>query len=194
MKVENFDTALLKKAQLGDTDAFETIITKYERLIINVAYRMLGNLEDARDTSQEVCIKIFKNLSKCDSIENLEGWICRITHNACIDEIRKQNSRPKATVLRAGNDGETLDPLSILPTDEGIPERAFDEKESLHQLEAAIMNIDERHRQLIVLRDIEGFSYQEISEAIDMPMGTVKSRISRARAALAQSLTLMRNK
>ena len=178
---------LLNRAAKGDASAFEGIIVQYEKLIYNVAYRIMGNQEDALDICQEVYIKIYRNLAKCASIEYIKNWVCTITHNACMDELRR----------RKGKTADSYD--EILESQEGRakaepadgaarPEDVLLHQELSHAIADAIKQLSDEHRILIVLRDIQGMSYEEIADITNNPLGTVKSRLSRARNNLKNLL------
>jgi len=179
------DDSMLQRAVSGDMEAFETLIRSYEKLIYNITYRMLGNPDDARDASQEVFIKIYKNLSKCANMKAFKSWVYTVTNNTCIDEIRKRKNKTADSLdaMIRTEDGEME---KQFPADELTPEERLLRKESRESLKKAIMQLSPEHRSLIVLRDIRGLSYSELAEATGASLGTVKSRLSRARNQLCQ--------
>lgn len=194
----DLDNSILQRAIYGDVLAFEQLIIKYEKLIFNIAYRMLGSLDDAKDASQEVLLRAYRNLRHCVSIDHFKYWVCMITSNICIDEIRK----------RKGLGGKVIQPLDKnyrspaqdsdgpqviqIPSSEPTPEELLEKKELKKTIQDAIDNLSENHKIFIVLRDIHGFSYDEIAQITLLPIGTVKSRISRARENLKKILTEMK--
>jgi RNA polymerase sigma-70 factor (ECF subfamily) len=160
--------------------AFEEILQKYQRLIFHIARRYFKNHEDAMDASQDAAIKIFNGLPRVALNENgnLKAWICTITARTCLDTLRKK--RPQTTELNE----ETFSALAPLPS-------AFDSaaaNERTNEIISAINNLPNEHRIAIILRDIQGLSYDEISRALNVSLGTIKSRISRARANLQKTL------
>lgn len=177
---------LLENAQNGDNMAFEELILKYEKLIYNVAYRILQNPEDARDISQESLIKIYKNLKNCPHIKAFKNWSCAITTNSCIDYLRYKNKR-QATSLDAKLEEESSNYFQV-PSDDPSPEQETISKEDAKTLYKAINELSEKDKSMIVLRDINSYSYQEIAEIMDLNIGTVKSKISRARNKLKDAL------
>jgi len=179
------DDLLLQRAASGDMDAFEALIRSYERLIFSIAYRMLGNADDARDASQEVLIKIYKNLGKCANMKAFKSWVYTVANNTCIDEIRKRKNKTADSLdaMIQTDDGEME---KQFPADDLTPEERLLRKENKEALQKAILQLSPEHRTLIVLRDIRGLSYGELAEATGASLGTVKSRLSRARNQLCQ--------
>ncbi len=182
------ENEILQRAINGDIHAFEQLILKYEKLVFNISYRMMGNVEDAKDISQEALFKIYKNLSKCVDIRHFKSWICMITNNTCIDELRK----------RKGKTNESLDEYIELQeggvakqirSNELTPEETLSRKERSVTVQEAINRLSYGQKILIVLRDIQGLSYEEMVNATNLSMGTVKSRLARARANLKKILT-----
>lgn len=174
---------LIKSALKGDMASFEELILSYEKKVYNVALRILKNPEDAKDISQEVFIKIYKNLDKFDGKSSFSTWVYRITTNACIDELRKKKGK------------ETFSMDSEIEEDEGSfkrefadnspsPEEAVISKETGNEIIKSVEKLSDEHRTIIVLRDIHGLSYTEIADMTGLSIGTVKSRISRARLHL----------
>lgn len=184
---DDLEKILIKKAKRGDITSFERLIITHERNIYNIAYRMFNNEEDAKDIVQEVFMKVYKNLNKFDENSKFSTWIHRITVNTCIDELRK----------RKGKETNSIDEL--MDTDEGnikkqytdtafTPEQILIAKEDINNLKQFISLLSENHKTLIILRDIQGLSYSEIAEITDSSLGTVKSRLARARIQLRNIL------
>ena len=178
---------ILKKAVNGDISAFEALILQHEKFIYNVAWRIMGNAEDAKDISQEAIIKIYRYLSSCTSAAHLRAWIARIVHNTCMDELRRRKGKTSLSydaMLDVG-DGEAE---WQIPDKADGPETIALRKELGGQIEQALQQLSPEHRALIVLRDINSLSYEEIAEITTLPLGTVKSRISRGRNNLKRIL------
>jgi len=176
---------LLSRAVSGDMDAFEELIRGYERLIYSIAYRMLGSAEDARDAAQETMIKIYRNLARCTSIDAFQSWVYTITNNTCIDELRKRKNKTTDSLdeLVKTDDGAMAKQLK---SNDPTPEDILLRREQQKMLQQAINKLSPEHRALIVLRDINGLSYDELSATTGASLGTVKSRLSRARNQLCQ--------
>lgn len=168
--------------------AFEALLERYGRRIYQLAYRMAGNEADAKDLAQEACIRVYRALRRIDPTANLESWLYRIVTNLYIDMLRR---RPKARI-------ESLDaPLVTAKGDEvtrEVPDPVADPEETVlrGQLDAdiqrALLGLSADLRMVVVLSDIEGHSYEEISEMLRIPVGTVKSRLHRARRILQDRL------
>lgn len=188
---DDIEKTLLNKAKQGNIIAFEKLIISHEKTVYNIAYRMFNNEEDAKDIAQEVFIKIYKNLNKFDGNCKISTWIHRITVNTCIDELRKRKGKETSSIdsLIDLDDGEVQKQY----TDNSFnPEQSLINKEDIEDLKNAINLLSENHKALIVLRDIQGLSYNEIAEITQISLGTIKSRISRARIQLKN--IIMNNK
>jgi RNA polymerase sigma-70 factor (ECF subfamily) len=178
---------LIQKCKNGDIHSFELLIESYQSKVFNIAYRMLGNAEDASDVAQEVFLKIFKSISTFKEEASLSTWIYRIATNVCLDEIRK---RKKENIISMNStiqleDGE----LNIqMETTDPRPDEILEEKELRDEVKDAIGCLKDEHKIVIILRDINGFSYEDISNILNCPLGTIKSRINRARNSLKNIL------
>lgn len=178
---------LLERSKAGDIAAFEQLIEGYQRRIFNIALRMLGNYDDAGDLTQEVLIRIYKSIKNFKEQSSFSTWIYRITTNVCLDEIRKRKNR-KFISLDEEIRLEDGDMKRQIESDEPSPEASAEAGELKKMVNDSIALLSEEHRIVIVLRDIQGFSYEEIAEMQKLPEGTVKSRINRARQALKNIL------
>lgn len=174
---------LVQRAQQGDEEAFGTLILASEKLIYNIALRMMNNPEDAKDISQDVFIKAFKNIAKFDGKSSFSTWIYRIAVNTCIDEIRKRKGKDTLSMDKE-IEGEENSFANQLESNEPTPEVQFLDKEKSIAIQNAINKLSLEHKTMITLRDLQGLSYTEISEAVGISIGTVKSRITRARKNL----------
>lgn len=169
-----YDTKMVTCILQGAGKLIEQIIIENEKLIYNVALRIFKNPEDAKDISQEVCIKIYQNAGKLKPDDNLKAWIFRVTYNTCIDEIRKRKNKQTYSI------NENVD----FEHDYMTPEKIVIQKEKNSDIIDALYSLSDDHRVLIVLRDINGLTYDEIADASGISIGTVKSRIHRARLKL----------
>lgn len=179
---ESGEDKLISKAVSGDSAAFSELMAKHEKRMYAVALRMCANREDAQDCLQDAMIRIYRSISGFKGQSSFATWVYRITMNTCLDELRKRKSR-QATSL------DTLVESGYSPTD-GIntPEKQAISSEQRRVLDGAIAELPEDMRSAIVLRDIQGFSYEEIAQMQDANIGTIKSRISRGREKLRQIL------
>ena len=183
----HIDEVLLKKAMSGDMASFERLIINHEKLVYNACFRIMGDQEDAKDASQEVFIKLYKNIDKCNNLNTFKAWLYRIIHNCCIDLIRKKKGKKTLSIDKMLDTPEGEMEQQIKST-ELSPEEEYLQKEAASNIQRAITKLSDDYRTLVVLRDIQGLSYEEISAALDIPMGTVKSRISRSRQKLKSLL------
>ncbi len=175
--------SLIERCKSGDMLAFEDIVHQYERLVYATAYRMLNNHSDAQDVSQEVFIKIYRKLESYKPTYSFGAWVSTITSNTAIDYIRKHK---KQSLLSLDKEIEFEDSSVglTLESNDLTPEQELIQKEKRELIQKAIELLDEESRELIILRDINGISYTEISELLDIKLGTVKSKISRSRIKL----------
>lgn len=179
------DEELLKKVKNGDVDAFEEIIAKYEKKVFSLIYNMLKNDNDIEDIAQEVFVKVYRNIDEFRGNSSLYTWIYRITTNLCLDYIKKQKSVIYIDEKIQTDDGEVD---FQLPSEEKLQDELYEEKELKQKLEKSIAKLPDKQRVMIVLRDIKGLSYEEISEILEIKLGTVKSQINRARLKLKELL------
>ncbi|MDR2903798.1 MAG: RNA polymerase sigma factor [Clostridiales bacterium] len=187
----DFQEALLKKAKQGYIPAFEKLILQYEKLIYNIAYRMFGNQEDARDLSQETLIKIYKNIGKCVDIRHFKSWLYTVTGNTCIDELRRRKGKTTDSIDEDLEFSEGNVKKQMRSGDK-TPEESYLNNELGETLQKAIGRLSPDKRRLVILRDIRGLSYAELSEITDTSMGTVKSKLARARGELKDILTKLK--
>lgn len=174
---------LLQRAGKGDAQAFNALMSQQEGRMYAVALRMCGNHEDAQDCMQEAMLRIFRAISSFKGQSTFSTWVYRITMNTCLDELRRAKRR-KATSL-----DERLE-AGWSPVDTGdSPERHALRSEQRRAIDRAIRLLPEDMRSAIVLRDIQGMSYEEIAEILSANVGTIKSRISRGRSRLREILS-----
>ncbi|MBQ6711996.1 MAG: sigma-70 family RNA polymerase sigma factor [Clostridia bacterium] len=180
------EKALVQKAKAGDRDAFAALVSAYEGKIYNLALRYLGNREDAMDASQEVFLRVFRFLPGFQEESGFSTWIYRIGVNVCKDMLAKRAKRGELSLELPDEeeDYRTAEVADSRYDPEAIVEQA-DLRESLAE---AIGQLPQQQREMIVLRDIQGLSYEEIGQVLSLEAGTVKSRLSRARENLRKKL------
>ena len=180
------EKALVQKAKAGDRDAFAALVSAYEGKIYNLALRYLGNREDAMDASQEVFLRVFRFLPGFQEESVFSTWIYRIGVNVCKDMLAKRAKRGELSLELPDEeeDYRTAEVADSRYDPEAIVEQA-DLRESLAE---AIGQLPQQQRAMIVLRDIQGLSYEEIGQVLSLESGTVKSRLSRARENLRKKL------
>ena len=171
----------------GDVNAFEELVTEYQTRVYNIALKMTGNREDAFDISQEAFIKAYKALNGFRGESSFGSWLYRLTANMSVDFIRRQNIHKPYKLVYLDDEGELERPYEI-PDYSGEPQSRLESMETREAIDAGLKSLPSEQRLILILRDVDGLSYQEISEALEMELGTVKSRIFRARAKLADYL------
>ena len=170
----------------GETDEFEKLVAAYEKPVYHITLKMTGNEEDAFDLSQETFLKAYRSLSSFRGESSFGTWVCRMATNLSIDFLRKQ--KRQGTVLSLDEPDEAGRPTE-LPDLRYEPQTAAEKRELTKQVHEGLQKLPPEQKVILVLRDMEGFSYQEIADILKMELGTVKSRIYRARAHLAKLLT-----
>lgn len=169
----------------GDQNAFEQLVRENQNNIFKIALSLVKNVEDAEDIAQDVFIKIYNAINSFNGQSTISTWIYRITYNVSLDFLKKHGK--KAKVTKTLDDPEDYEVLSI----EGntfIPDAMFELKETREDIKDALSQISEEQRQLIELKDVHGFSYEEIISMTGLKDGTLKSRLSRGRQALKDIL------
>ncbi len=181
------DAVLVKRAQAGDKRAFEMLVTKYQRRILRLLGRILHNQSDVEDVAQDTFLKAYRALPKFRNESAFYTWLYRIAVNTARNHISSKHNQVFVSDQIESQDGETFSLLDNL-TDGETPETHMHNREIIEALQIALDELPEQLRQAIVLRELEGLSYEEISTAMDCPVGTVRSRIFRAREAIAEQL------
>jgi len=174
------DAVLIQKSKQGDVHSFELLISKYQVYAYNIAWRMLGNEEDAKDATQETLIKVFRGLDKFKENSEFSTWLYTITVNTCRDQLRKR----KKVMTLSVDDTEEKVPIQLVAEESADPAVRLEQKEVAGQLLSALGKIPEFQKTAVLLRDVYGFSYEEIGAIENCSVGTVKSRISRGRHGL----------
>lgn len=174
------DQLLLERIQNGDKKAFSELVSEYEKPIYRICYRFLGNEEDSLDAVQEVFIKIYRYIGKFEGKSSLKTWIYRIAANTCITAFEKKK-KEKQGFLKAFSSWFSS---FYQPS---LEEQVIEQETSLLNIKTVtekLSDLPEIYRMPVILKDIEGFSMDKISEILEIPLGTVKSRINRGRAIL----------
>ncbi len=177
---------LLHKARNGDVGAFEELTTAYYSKVYSICYRMLNNTEDAYEQAQETFIKAFKYIKDFKGNCAISTWLYRIATNVCLDFIRK--NKKKKVISIEQNTFEDLQLKDSLISENPGPEKVAETNAQKQAIKEAMDKMNEKNRLAIILRDFMGLSYDEISDTMKIPVGTVKSRISRARNELRELL------
>ena len=183
------EVELLRLAQRGDLDAFNRVVLEHQTRAFNVALRVLGDGEAAADATQEAFLSAYRNLRSYRG-GSFRAWLLRIVTNACYDELRRRKRRPATSLEDLGpetEDGETEVDAWLASTADG-PERLSERTELVHAIQDCLDRLPDEFRIVAVLADVQGYNYDEVSSAIGKPLGTVKSRLARARARLRDCL------
>lgn len=178
----------VKRAKNGDINAFEIIVKTYEKKIYNLALRYNNNREDAFDISQEVFIKVFRSIGSFKEESSFSTWLYRVAVNVCIDYQRKNKKHSNSLSLTIRDDDGDEQQLEIEDISYS-PETVYDRTELRESIGKALNMLSEEHKQVLILREINGLSYEEIAEVLSLEEGTVKSRIYRGREKLCRILS-----
>lgn len=184
------DAELVRRAQAGDHAAFRELFDRYHKRVYSVAFGVLKNRHDALDCVQEGFVKVHRHLPNFQGSSSFYTWLYRIVMNLAIDQLRRRKTARPVEF----DDGLRRD--SHEPGDDAIVSRLLDEnprkavirRELLERVQAALAELPEYHRQVILLREIEGMSYEEMAEALDVPKGTIMSRLFHARKKMQEAL------
>jgi RNA polymerase sigma-70 factor (ECF subfamily) len=180
------ENKLIQTARGGDLEAFNDLVLRYQDSVYSVAYRIMGEGDSAADVSQEVFITAFRRLETFRS-GNFRAWLLRIATNRCYDELRRRKRRPATGIDDLP--GADFDDGPPLP-DENTPspEQAVQTNELQRAIQNCINALKDDQKLVLVMSDVEGFDYNAIAESMEINLGTVKSRLSRARASVRQCL------
>jgi RNA polymerase sigma-70 factor (ECF subfamily) len=162
-------SSVIEAAKAGDLAAFEQLMRQYERMVLVTALRLLGSTEDAQDASQEVFLKLYRNLGKVESSGAFSGWLYRVTVNTCHDLRRR---RPASVALQEAGE---------IASGDADPQQLTAEEERRRVLQLSLRMLSEKEREALVLRDLEGLSTEEVARVLGSSEATVRSQISKAR-------------
>lgn len=177
---------IISRVLSGDTNAFEALVIENQRQVYTLALKMTGNEEDAYDISQDAFVKAYRSLPKFRGDSKFSVWLYRLTSNLCLDFLRSRKRR--AAVSTSYTNDEDEDRELEIPDERFSPETVLEKNELRLSVNAAMEALPEDYRQILILREINGLSYDEIAEVLSLELGTVKSRIFRARKKLCSIL------
>ena len=161
---------------------FRTLVEKHRDWVFSFSYYTLGNVEEAEDTTQEVLMRLWDNLESLRE-ETIPAWLRRVTRNACIDAVRRRGAY-RTRIVASGE----IEAFSQAVSNEPGPETSAENSELREQIRSAVALLDEPYRSIIVFREIQGMTYNQVSETLQLPLNTVKSYLHRARRALRENL------
>lgn len=181
------EQGLIKAALDGDLNAFNTLVLHYQDMTYNVAYRILGEHAASDDATQEAFISAYKKLSQYRG-GSFKAWLLRIVSNACYDELRRRQRHPETALEPELDDGETLEDPYWIEDKSSTPEESMAQSELQNAIQRCINALDDKFRVVLVLVDVEGLDYETASAAVGTPLGTIKSRLARARDRVQKCL------
>ena len=181
------DSALIKAAQTGDLEAFNLLVLKYQDMVYNHACVMLGEAELAEDVTQEVFIKAYRGLARFRG-GSWRAWLLRIASNACYDEFRRRKKQANAPLADISPDDESFDQVSCHENHGNPVEELFEKAELQAAIQRGLAKLPAEYRMAAVIIDMLGFDYAEAARSLGVPLGTVKSRLARARLGLREYL------
>jgi RNA polymerase sigma-70 factor, ECF subfamily len=177
-----FDGRLIDRCLEGDEGAWEQVVARFKRKVFHIAYKFTGRHDAAEDLTQEVFLKVFRSLDKFHRDADFSTWLSSVARNYCIDNYRA-SKREKEVVV------EDLVAFDLAPASAGSnPHRTLEDRDRRSFLRRGLESLPEKLREAVVLRDLQGLSYQEMAEQLQLPEGTVKSRINRGREELTRLL------
>ena len=180
------DELLIRRAQRGDADAFEQLLLEHQKNVYNLCYRMAGNPDYAMDLSQETFLRAWRCLDQYQFASAFSTWLYRLCSNICIDFLRRR--RRQQTVPLTFEDADGEEQTYAVPDAQPLPEEQVELKLTRETLAAAMAQLLPEHRAVLQLRVVNEMSYEQIADVLDIQIGTVKSRLSRARNQLKKIL------
>jgi RNA polymerase sigma-70 factor, ECF subfamily len=184
------DAAVVRAVQGGDTAAFDPLVIKHKDKLFNLVYWLLGDYQEANDCAQEIFIKVFKGIKTFRFQSSFSTWLYRIAINTCRNRLRSSAFRwKKRTVSLENPDRSKQDnPLYEIQNGSPSPEKRLEKKERILMIQKALNALPQEQSRMVVLRDIQGMSYREIADITGLNLGTVKSKLARARLELKNRL------
>jgi len=181
---------LVERCKAGDSLAFDELISAHQDRVLNTAFRLMGNYEEALDLTQEVFLNCFRKIANFKGDSALSTWLYRITVNTAKNRWKYQQSRGmhRTTSLDAPMEADDEERVRQFPDSQPTPRKVATDREAMSWLEENLQRLGDEHREVLVLRYIEELSYEEIAEILKLSLGTVKSRIHRARHELREAM------
>ena len=181
------ENEIISRCKDGDRDAFNALMETYQKQVFNIAYGMLSDYEDASDAAQEIFIKVYKSISSFKGQSSFTTWLYVICRNVCNDILRKRQKR--GFELSIYNSDDEQNPVGELKSDEPTPLERVEMNERQAAVQSAINELKPEYKEVLVYADMNELSYEEISKILKCPVGTVRSRLNRARSALRKKLS-----
>ncbi len=177
----------IRESLAGELDAFNRIVKAYQKMVFNQAYRVMGDYHAAQDAAQEAFLSAYQKLHTYRG-GSFKSWLLRIVTNACYDEFRRRKRQPVTPLNPINDHGEEIESPAWLEDPAEKPESMLTRKELSEAIQFCLNKLDLEFRSVVVLVDIQGLDYASAAEIIDRPLGTVKSRLARARRSLQECL------
>jgi RNA polymerase sigma-70 factor (ECF subfamily) len=171
--------ALLDRCRHGDDLAWEAFVRQFQRRVYSIAYGYASDADEARDLAQDIFVRLYETKGRWAPADVFTAWLVRVARNLCLDALRRKQARPPARDLVADEMFDLADPSRT-------PESALEASRDRQLVGRALRSLSRLSREIILLKDVQGFSFQEIADMLRAPIGTVKSRSSRARLELAE--------
>jgi RNA polymerase sigma-70 factor (ECF subfamily) len=181
------EQALIHDARKGDLDAFNGLVLHYQDMAFNIAYRIIGEHGAAGDATQEAFISAYQKLEQYRG-GSFKAWLLRIVSNSCYDELRRRKRQPVTPLKPELDDGDILEEPAWLEDESASPEELTEQAELQEAIQHCINKLDKKFKTVLVLVDVEGLDYETASEAAGAPLGTIKSRLARAREQIQNCL------
>jgi RNA polymerase sigma-70 factor (ECF subfamily) len=181
------ELALIRSAQHGDLEAFNRLVLAYQDALYNTALRILGDEDLAADATQDAFLSAFRGLNGFRG-GSFRAWLLRTVTNACYDELRRRRRRPTTPLEPVNDEQEEVESPRWMADPDASPERELDQAELEHAIQHCLERLPAEFRAVVVLADIQGLDYSEVARAVRTPLGTVKSRLARARLRLRECL------
>jgi len=181
------EPVLIQEAQQGNLDSFNTLVLNYQDMLFNTALRIMGDEEAAADATQEAFLSAFRAIKSFRG-GSFKSWLLRTVTNACYDELRRQKRRPTTPLEPEMDDGEEMETPRWLADPSMSPEEEAEVDELEHAIQHCLDELPTEFRAVVVLTDIQGMDYKEAAAAVRVPLGTIKSRLARARLRMRECL------
>jgi len=182
-----YEPALINEAQRGDLDSFNTLVLTYQDILFNTALRIMGDEDSAADATQEAFLSAFRAIKSYRG-GSFKAWLMRTVTNACYDELRRLKRRPTTPLEPETDDGEEMETPRWLADPSMSPEEETEADDLEHAIQHCLDELPLEFRTVVVLTDIQGMDYKEAASAVRVPLGTIKSRLTRARLRLRECL------
>jgi RNA polymerase sigma-70 factor (ECF subfamily) len=185
------ERAIIERCKRGDITAFDELLTLHEKHAYNLAYRLTNNYDDANDIVQEAFIRVYNSIHSFRGDANFSTWLYRVITNVYLDQRKKEKNRPHTSLEEYIELDDSTVSRQVQDTNP-LPDEMLEDKERKDMIESAIRQLPDYQRAMVVLYHVQGCSYEEIGQIMGMPLGTVKSRLNRARLALKDKLQPVR--